>query len=100
MDLKDYTVRVELTDPTPEHLVQVDDILMTLEFVGFATKKNGGQGWVFELPTGLYFGQSELNAQSICRKVSALLTDHQLKCRLFVSEVIDWSGTEIKQTAA
>lgn len=98
MDSKNYTVRVELAELTPETLMQVDDIMMTLEFVGFATKKDSDRGWLFQLPSGLYFGQSELNAESICRKVSAMLTDHELKCRLFVSEVIDWSGTEITQT--
>ncbi len=97
MDPKNYTVRVELAEPTPERLVQVDDIMMTVEFVGFATKKNSDRGWVFQLPSGLYFGQSEQNAELICRRVSALLSDHQLKCRLFVSEVIDWSGTEITE---
>lgn len=99
MDLKNYTVRVELTEATPEKLVQVDDIMMTLEFMGFATKKDSDKGWLFRLPSGLYFGQSELNAEAICRRVSTQFSDHHLDCRIFVSEVIDWSGTEITESA-
>ncbi len=100
MTSRNFTVRIELVDPSTEKLVQVDDILMTMEFVGFATKKDTDQGWLFRLPTGLYFGQSELSANEICTAVSTRLQDHQLACRAFVSEVVDWSGTEIIQATA
>ncbi len=100
MTVRNFTVRVELTEPSPEKLVQVDDILMTMEFVGFATKKDSDRGWLFRLPTGLYFGQSVSNAEALCKQVSARLTDHGLECRTFISEVIDWSGTEISQSTA
>ena len=100
MTVRNFTVRVELTEPSPEKLVQVDDILMTMEFVGFATKKDSDRGWLFRLPSGLYFGQSESNAEALCTQVSARLNEHGLECRAFVSEVIAWSGTEISQATA
>lgn len=100
MAIGNFTVRVELSEPSPEKLIQVDDILMTLEFVGFATKKDSDKGWLFRLPSGLYFGQSESTAEVLCKQVSARLKNHGLECRAFISEVIDWSGTEISQATA
>lgn len=100
MTSRNFTVRIELLEPSPEKLVQVDDILMTMEFVGFATKKDSDQGWLFRLPSGLYFGQSELTANEICNRVSTHLHDHHLACRAFICEVVDWSGTEIVEASA
>ena len=100
MEPRNFTVRVELAEPSPERLIQLDDIMMSLEFVSFATKKDSDRGWLFRLPSGLYFGQSEQRTETICRAVSARLQDHNLRCRVFVCEVVDWSGTEITQASA
>ena len=98
VDLHTYTIRVELFEATPEKLFQVDDILSTLEFVGYATKKDSDKNWLFRLPSGLYFGQAGTSATALCQKVSASLKDHQLHCSAFVSEVVDWSGTEVTES--
>lgn len=99
MKLDNYTVRVELSEATPEKLLQVDDILSTLDFGGYATRKDSDSNWFFCLPSGLYFGQSDLSATALCQRVSTSLKDHQLECRVFVSKVVDWAGTEVSESA-
>ncbi|MGI4758105.1 MAG: hypothetical protein ACRYGF_14820 [Janthinobacterium lividum] len=99
VNLDNYAVRVELFEATPEKLLQVDDILSTLNFGSYATKKDSDSNWFFCLPSGLYFGQSDVSAAVLCQRVSTSLKDHQLECRVFVSKVVDWAGTEVSESA-
>lgn len=85
-----YMVRVELKNANGEDYNELHEKLGAL---GLARSVIGNDGASYEMPTGTYYGKSDLSTGSLRERVSTLSNPHSRPgvAAVFVAEVSDWA---------
>ena len=96
--MSEYTIRVELKgDPTYQDYEKLHAQMASLGFLRFVTGVNANNEQAkFDLPTALYYGQSDKAASIVRDNVTAKAQTVQSAIRVFVAQTIDWAYNDTK----